>query len=717
MSQVQIKFSNCYGIGELDHIFDFTHSSTYSVYAPNGFMKTSLSKTFSDYAKGDPSQDLIHTERPNTRHIKDMSGVDVDPKSILVIEPYNQDYVSEKASLLLVNQALKTDYEEALKKIELRKTTLEKVLKQASGLTGSTTTPESEILKCFGSTSLYKLLESLQSEINSFSDERLSQLSYASIFNDKTLAFLDSGAIENELINYINTYKALVENSPILSKSFNHYHAKTIHKNLSETGFFQSRHSINLFNGVSKEEIVTADLLDARIEHEKNIVLTNEQLTQNFNDIDKKLSTKELREFRDYLFDNKDIVAELVDYNKFQKNIWLAYLANAKDLVNEFVNEFQVSKEIILRTSSAARSEKTQWEAVVKIFTARFDPPFQLVIANQEEVILKGIVPKIEFSFSDGAAGKSIDRSTLLKVLSQGEKRALYILNIIFELFGRKHEGNPTLIIADDIADSFDYKNKYAIVEYLKDINNLPNFRCIFLTHNFDFHRTVSSRLKIPREKTLFAVKNLRTFTLKTELYQNDPFEFWKANFNNLRYVISAIPFVRNLSSYCNKPNDFDDLTSLLHIKNDTHQITFLMLENIYKSTLNNPAIALPSHDRMVIEVIYELADLIVLEPDQSAELESKIILSIAIRTKTEEFIVREIADQLFVNSINTFQTIKLIARYILDFPQNRTEIELLERVNLMTPENIHLNSFMYEPILDMDPSELKKLYSAISLL
>ena len=28
------------------------------------------------------------------------------------------------------------------------------------------------------------------------------------------------------------------------------------------------------------------------------------------------------------------------------------------------------------------------------------------------------------------------------------------------------------LIIFDDIADSFDYKNKYAIIEYLKDIKD-----------------------------------------------------------------------------------------------------------------------------------------------------------------------------------------------------------------------------------------------------
>ena len=43
--------------------------------------------------------------------------------------------------------------------------------------------------------------------------------------------------------------------------------------------------------------------------------------------------------------------------------------------------------------------------------------------------------------------------------------------------------------------------------------------------------------------------------------------------------------------------------------------------------------------------------------------------------------------------------------------------IKLIESVSIMTPENIHLNSFMYEPILDMDIIELKKLYVKIKNL
>ena len=41
----------------------------------------------------------------------------------------------------------------------------------------------------------------------------------------------------------------------------------------------------------------------------------------------------------------------------------------------------------------------------------------------------------------------------------------------------------------------------------------------------------------------------------------------------------------------------------------------------------------------------------------------------------------------------------------------DQKEDKILNQVNLMTPENIHLNSFMYEPIIDLSSQKLKDLY------
>ena len=50
-------------------------------------------------------------------------------------------------------------------------------------------------------------------------------------------------------------------------------------------------------------------------------------------------------------------------------------------------------------------------------------------------------------------------------------------------------------------------------------------------------------------------------------------------------------------------------------------------------------------------------------------------------------------------------------------FPNDTATLRALDRVNLMTPENIHLNSFMYEPILDMSDEHLRDLWDEILAL
>ena len=58
MNKVHIELENCYGIKKLSADFDFSQKSTYAIYAPNGTMKTSFAKTFSDLSQGIESKDV-----------------------------------------------------------------------------------------------------------------------------------------------------------------------------------------------------------------------------------------------------------------------------------------------------------------------------------------------------------------------------------------------------------------------------------------------------------------------------------------------------------------------------------------------------------------------------------------------------------------------------------------------------------------------------------
>jgi hypothetical protein len=157
------------------------------------------------------------------------------------------------------------------------------------------------------------------------------------------------------------------------------------------------------------------------------------------------------------------------------------------------------------------------------------------------------------------------------------------------------------LFVIDDIADSFDYRNKYAIIQYLIEIaNGTSLFKQIILTHNFDFFRTVHRRF-VHRDDCLMAVRTHDEVKLtKSEGIRNIFVNKWKKEFfKDDRMRIASIPFMRNLIEYTlgtDEP-DYETLTSLLHWKPGSPAVTNKTLDDIYnklfpksKGTHANPA-------------------------------------------------------------------------------------------------------------------------------
>ncbi len=105
------------------------------------------------------------------------------------------------------------------------------------------------------------------------------------------------------------------------------------------------------------------------------------------------------------------------------------------------------------------------------------------------------------------------------------------------------------------------------------------------------------------------------------------------------------------------------------------------------------------------------------LKAAEGINFENKIVLAISIRLTAERFMVKRINDPAFVAGIDANQTPKLLKKFRELFSTELTTLKILQRVALMTPENIHLNSFMYEPILDMSDGHLRKLYGEVITL
>lgn len=162
--------------------------------------------------------------------------------------------------------------------------------------------------------------------------------------------------------------------------------------------------------------------------------------------------------------------------------------------------------------------------------------------------------------------------------------------------------------------------------------------------------------------------------------------------------------------------DDYNRLTSMLHIKQDTESLTDADLFCIYRK-LFNPAFNLSTGGtQKVLDLVFLTADKC-LQESSGTGLQNKVVLSIASRLRAEQYIIARINDPAFVNGISKNQTARLLSRFREEFSRERPTISLLDKVALMTPENVHLNSFMYEPILDMSDDHLRSVYQEISHL
>ncbi|MFS1495001.1 hypothetical protein BCU32_012705 [Vibrio lentus] len=730
--KLTLKLENCYGINKLEKEFNFTKTDqnhgVNSLYAPNGTLKTSLAKTFLDIVGDKETQDIIFPERQTVRRIL-IDDDEITADQVLVIESYDESYSSKQLSTLLVNENLKLQYEVALQEVDEKRLILLKALAKQAGRKGSAVTSfPSVICEIFGKSQqeflalLVEISQEVLPDLSAYSDYK-----FGDLFNDKVLNVIAQGDFAKELTDYVDTYDKLIDQSSVLTKRFNHQKASNVSKSLGDAEFFSANHSVNI--SVNGEQQVAKDLgqLNTILQTEQDKVLNSDELKQQFAKIDGKLKTKDTSAFRDFITENQNLLAEYKDIPEFKKIVIKSYLQSQQGLWDELVSTFKVNQQLVDNIIHQARTEQTTWASVVDTFNERFTVPFKLSVNNQDEVILNNQAPNVQFEFNDGrSASENVHQTSLMKVLSQGEKRALYILNVLFEVKVKQQQQSPILVVIDDIADSFDYKNKYAIVEYLRDIAENENFHLFSLTHNFDFHRIISSRFGIKRSNRLMATRTIDSTEIHQERYQNDVFTAWKQELaTNQGYLLASIPFARNIADYCgyNHRNPdgkdyYSKLTSLLHIKPDTNDIKVSHLEAIYKELFSDQKnLVLPNHESKLLDIIYLKSDELLEGNSSAIELENKVILAIAIRLKAEEFMISKINDGEFVLAITKDQTRKLFSKYSVSFPQNKSTVELLEKVNLMTPENIHLNSFMYEPILDMSAHRLYELYTDIKQL
>lgn len=735
-------FKNCYGMKEFElKTIDFTKSNKAILYAPNGVMKTSFSNVFYDISKGLPTIDRIFKSNISAYSVNYYSSIYTNTNlsatdRIYVVKSFDEKFElsKETISTLLADETTRKKYDILVQEFKsytdefisdfnllsgLSKTKIESFFKDKFDLKDKSDWPD-----------IFLKLNELNQD--KYSVEELKDIKYIDVINDKTMEILTDEDFVTKLDDYLKALEKLIEDNELLSENFNDYNAEELSKNLRKHNLFEGKHKIILKDGT---EITTLKEWDKEVKKQLDKVYANDELGKKFKNIKTKLSKNEqTRTLKKIIQDNREIIKYLVDIETLTDLFIVTYINNMNRNFNEYFAKVNSYSDEIKKLYETAEQQAERWKNIVNEFNTRFKVPFEVKIENKANFLLKDEVPNLYFTYTrcegrEDEEQEDYGKDELMKSLSMGEKRAMYLLYILFDIEIIKEKAtNGTgkyLIIVDDIADSFDYKNKYAIIEYLYDISRNNSIDLLILTHNFDFYRTTVSRIGIPRNNCYIVQKDddekleMKNFGYLKDYFSNVIVSEIKDGILNTdekkKKLIASIPFYRNLSQYILLPQQEDELTCLLHIKSNPLDIVKMKLSDIWNIILNvvsNMGNFDNSFDENYIDAINRIALDIYHSTSDEVILENKIVLSIAIRLETEKFL----KSILVANSVdlttskNQTRDWSNKAVNYLNNEQNR----IINEVNLMTPESIHLNSFMYEPIIDMSNWTLKQLYRQV---
>ncbi len=626
---------------------------------------------------------------------------------MVVIDSDDYEIANEKMTSLLVNPLLKKEYDQVYSSLEKNYKDINKKIKSLSGVELQT------VLLDLNISSLNDIQIDYLNPENA--NEKFNDIKYNKLFTDDNLKILEQKDVVESIDNYIKICNEIIKDNDIFIKDvFELYNLKSVIKNLDSNNYFKPGHLLKFKSINDKEKFYDYDEksikdlitnLENQLSVDENIKKANEVLTG-------KIKSQELNTL---LSKNQWLIPMIKDLNTLKIEYWHYILSKSdirtaiEDYVNNYNSNKKIIKEIVNKTNDLENFKK--WNNAINEFNNKFiNMPFELEVSNISDIILKNSACSLIYKFKDQRdVNNDVDKDLLKDNLSKGERKAFNILNLIFEIQYRKENNIETIFILDDLADSFDYKNKYAIIELLKELNDNSLFHLIILTHNFDFYRACANRLSI---KTLSVLKDENQISLIDFHYKKNIFAFFKSKIDDSKFFIASIPFVRNIIEMSNGNNDNDYLllTSCLHYKKDTESISISQINNLFSNHVNTNSNII---DSKYIDLLFNMADHIN-KGTTEIELHNKLILSMAIRLLFEKKLFNKFNNWNILDSFTKDQTYELINYCINNNLLTDDEKNISEKVRIMVSENIHVNAFMYEPIIDMSDDELINLYEII---
>ena len=378
--------------------------------------------------------------------MKDETGADLGAANVLVLRTYEE--VATKGggmATLLVNQELRQEYELVHAEIEAARAVFLKAVKVQAKTKREV---DREISSSFtpSGDQLDQALKRIKDELASQGDAPFANVPYDVVMDEKVQAFLSAGNFHIAIDDYVKKYNELLAASKYFKKgAFNYYNGAMVAAQLKKNGFFDAKHTVNL-NADECVEITSEAQFEELIKQEKERISGDADLRKKFEVLEKQIHKNEtLRDFGAYLQDHEELLPELSNMTVLKEKLWKSYIHANYELYLSLLDKMQTADARSKQIEEQAAHEETLWQKVIDIFNDRFLVPFRLDVANKIKVQLgQESALRLAFVFKDSSEEALVDRSALLQVLSTGEKKAFYLLNMLFDIEARRLSGNKS---------------------------------------------------------------------------------------------------------------------------------------------------------------------------------------------------------------------------------------------------------------------------------
>ena len=724
---VRINLKGCYGIKELDKSF-MVNDKPVIIHAPNGTMKTSLKKTIDDLAAGNLPKDLVSGAAAKA------SDIFIDGNKLgkdnLKAFAYDSDIFGDlerDVATMLISSKEKANYQNL--RIDYNKAKEALLEKLRSHFSNKAPFAEASISQAFGKTFDDVLLSLTERDLLMTRKPLVNVVNYSDAFSADIKKAVESTK------SVIKDYSALVNKAAtkcgVLKKGvFEFADLEAVASVLNAHGFFNAGHKVILSNSRGAQTVSNTSEMNAVIDKVKATLSADPAVYDTLVTMQQQMEKSRVAKKPLKLIEDQPFAAnEYCHYSRFEKQ----YI---KNLLRDSLPEFNSAREALLnerkeraRLARETSSKTNDWKKAIDVFNERFDFGFKIRIADHNGEFLTNGSTKIEFVF-DGLDGYPKESEAAKNILSSSQLRAVFLLDVVFQTERFLESNTPGLLLYDDISDSFDYTNKNCIMEYFRDLSQRNGRHCmVFLTHNFDFYRLFANRIS-DRSHAYFAAIENGKLEITEGGYLKDVLSngLIAKTRQTIRASFALVPFARGIIELTSSETDINNdaayvfVCEFMHFRPVAVRHTLGMLQRgkfIPPKIKNALFIDGTPRTRNYYKELGRTCAAIAGESSVYQRLEDKLTLALGIRIFSEKYCYQKLRkstaitlselDRLMNSSFGD-----LLKKFKDVFPRDK-KMKDLELAAMLTCTDLHLNNFVYEPLIDYSITRLRRLYNKIA--